>query len=129
MSETPTHRTESPDSPAADPPVAGPILRAYLLSMRWIKRTVLVLLALLAGPVAVLVGGDVLGSDWRTASREPANIAPDPLMTSEAIVHVYAARTYSWRGAFGVHTWISVKPTEASTYTIYEVIEIGRAHV
>ena len=90
--------------------------------MRWVWRAFLVLLALLAGPVAVLVGGDVLGSDWRTASREPANIAPDPSTTTEAVIHVYAARTFSWRGAFGVHTWISVKPTNAKTYTIYEVI-------
>jgi len=90
--------------------------------MRWIKLTVLVLLGFLAGPVAYLVGGDVLGSDWRTASRESANIAPDPLATTEAVVHVYAARTFNWRGAFGVHTWFSVKPTAARTYTIYEVI-------
>lgn len=70
----------------------------------------------------MLVGGDVLGGDWRTASREPANIAPDPAKTQEAVIHVYGARTYSWRGAFGVHTWISVKPAGASSYTIYEVI-------
>ena len=122
MTETPTPRTEAPDRPDTGSPVAGPIKRAYLMPMRWVRRTVLVLLGLLAGPVAVLVGGDVLGSDWRTASREPANIAPDPLTTKEAVVHVYAARTFTWRGAFGVHTWISVKPTAASTYTIYEVI-------
>ena len=77
---------------------------------------------LLAGPLLMLLGGDVLGSDWRTASREPANIAPDPATTREAVVNVYAARTFSWRGAFGVHTWISVKPTGAPTYTVYEVI-------
>jgi hypothetical protein len=90
--------------------------------MQWLKRTVLFLVVLLAGPVFMLVGGDVLGGDWRTASREPANIAPDPAETREAVVHVYGARTYSWRGAFGVHTWISVKPTGAPSYTIYEVI-------
>ncbi len=116
-----TERTGTPE-PIDNPPVAAPLRRAYLLSMRWFRRTLLALVALLAGPLVVLVGGDVLGSDWRTASREPAKIAPDPLTTSEAIVHVYAARTFSWRGAFGVHTWISVKPTAAPTYTVYEVI-------
>ena len=70
----------------------------------------------------MLVGGDVLGDDWRTASREPAHIAPDPATTNAAVVNVTGSRTYSWRGAFGVHTWISVKPTDATTYTIYEVI-------
>lgn len=117
----PPPQTADPET-ADDTPVAGPLRRTYLWSVRWLRRTGLVFFVLLAGPVAVLVGGDVLGSDWRTASREPANIAPDPLTTPEAVVHVYAARTFSWRGAFGVHTWISVKPTEATTYTIYEVI-------
>lgn len=63
-----------------------------------------------------------MGSDWRTASRESANIAPDPALVREAVVQVYAARAFSWRGAFGVHTWISVKPTDAAQYTTYEVI-------
>jgi hypothetical protein len=61
-------------------------------------------------------------SDWRTASRESAGIAPDPAETREAVVQVYAARAWSWRGFFGVHTWISVKPTDASTFDVYEVI-------
>jgi hypothetical protein len=61
-------------------------------------------------------------NDWRTASRESAGIAPDPAETREAVVQVYAARAWSWRGFFGVHTWISVKPTDASTFDVYEVI-------
>ena len=61
-------------------------------------------------------------ADWRTASRESAGIAPDPKMHKEAIVQVYAARAFSWRGAFGVHTWIATKPTNADHFTVYEVI-------
>lgn len=59
---------------------------------------------------------------WWNASREPAGIAPDPLTTPEAIVQVYGARAFSWRGYFGIHTWIAVKPTAAESFTIYEVI-------
>jgi hypothetical protein len=62
------------------------------------------------------------GGDWRTASRESAGIAPDPAKTREAIVQVYAARAWSWRGVFGVHTWISVKTTDAAAFSVYEVI-------
>ena len=62
------------------------------------------------------------GRDWRTASREPAGLAPDPATTREAVVQVYAARTISWRGYFGVHTWIAVKPGDAEQFTIHEVI-------
>lgn len=61
-------------------------------------------------------------ADWRTASRASAGIAPDPAIHKEAIAQVYAARAFSWRGAFGVHTWIATKPTNANTYTVYEVI-------
>jgi len=61
-------------------------------------------------------------ADWRTASRESAGIAPDPVVNREAIVQVYAARAYSWRGTFGVHTWIAVKPTDALNFRVYEVI-------
>jgi hypothetical protein len=61
-------------------------------------------------------------ADWRTASREPVGLAPDPSTTPEAIVQVYTARTFGWRGRFAVHSWIAVKPTDAPAYTVYEVI-------
>lgn len=66
--------------------------------------------------------GQLGGSDWRTASREPVGLAPDPASTPEAVVQVYSARTISWRGYFGVHTWIAVKPSGADHFTIHEVI-------
>lgn len=59
---------------------------------------------------------------WWNASREPVGLAPDPATAPEAIVQVYGARAYSWRGYFGIHTWIAVKPALAKSYTIYEVI-------
>ncbi|MCC7182367.1 MAG: DUF3750 domain-containing protein [Rhodocyclaceae bacterium] len=59
--------------------------------------------------------------DWRTASREPVGLAPDPATTPAAVVQVYAARAVRWRGYFGVHTWIAVKPEGAARYTVYEV--------
>lgn len=48
-------------------------------------------------------------NDWRTASRDSAGIAPLPAETPEAVVQVYAARTFNWRGTFAVHTWVAVK--------------------
>jgi len=49
-------------------------------------------------------------------------LAPPPAVYPAAIVQVYAARTVGWRGAFGVHTWVAVKPANAQDYTVYEVI-------
>lgn len=66
--------------------------------------------------------GKLSGNDWRTASREPVGLAPDPASTHDAVVQVYAARAVRWRGYFGVHTWIAVKPTGADHFTIHEVI-------
>jgi len=63
-----------------------------------------------------------VSSDWRTASREPVGLAPDPAANPEAVIQVYAARTVGWRGVFGVHSWVAVKPARASEYTVYEVI-------
>ena len=58
---------------------------------------------------------------WRHASRDPVGLAPDPAVLREGIVQVYAARAVRWRGYFGVHTWIAVKPAGAGQYTVYEV--------
>jgi hypothetical protein len=65
---------------------------------------------------------DLEAQSWRTASREPAGLAPDPATTPEAVVQVYAARAIRWRGYFGVHTWIAVKPTGAQQFTVHEVM-------
>jgi hypothetical protein len=59
--------------------------------------------------------------DWRTASRAPVGLAPDPAATPEPVVQVYAARAVRWRGYFGVHTWVAVKPRDAAEFTVYEV--------
>lgn len=60
--------------------------------------------------------------DWRTASREPAGMAPDPKTVKEAVLQVYGARVWGWRGWLAIHTWISAKATNEASYTVYEVI-------
>ena len=61
-------------------------------------------------------------TDWRSASREPVGLAPDPARVTEAVVQVYGARAIGAKGLFGVHTWVAVKPTRAPAWTVYEVI-------
>jgi hypothetical protein len=72
--------------------------------------------------ILILAGACASSGDWRSASSEPAGLAPDPVSEREALVQVYAARTWGWRGWFGVHTWVAVKPTNAGAYRVYEVI-------
>ena len=62
---------------------------------------------------------------WWQARTDSTGMAPDPRSTTEAIVQVYAARAFSWRGVFGVHTWFAVKPSNARSYTRYEVFGWG----
>ncbi len=73
----------------------------------------------------VAAAGAALGlapRDWRSAAMQPAGLAPDPATTPEAVVQVYGARVSGWRGIFGVHTWIAVKPSNAPAFTVYEVV-------
>jgi hypothetical protein len=70
----------------------------------------------------VILAACSTGKDWRTASRQSAGIAPDPLTTNEAVLQAYGATTWGWRGWFAIHTWIAAKHTGEPSYTVYEVI-------
>ncbi len=90
---------------------------------RVLLGSLLLLAILLGGPLLAAVTGMVnVSGDWSTASREPAGVAPDPANTPEAVVQVYGARAFGWRGAFAVHTWVAVKRAGAPVYTTHEVI-------
>lgn len=77
---------------------------------------------LLLMSLSAVLASDLVAADWRTASRAPAGLAPDPAMTKEAVVQVYAARAIRWRGYFGVHSWVAVKPTGADAFTVFELM-------
>ena len=59
---------------------------------------------------------------WRTADRSSAGLAPRPEDEKRAVVQIYAARTVGWKGAFAVHTWISVKEKDSEFYETFQVI-------
>lgn len=64
--------------------------------------------------LGMLLGATVFAQEMRTA--------PDPKVVREAVVQVYGARALGFKGLFGVHTWVAVKPTGAPEWTVYEVI-------
>lgn len=84
---------------------------------------VLFLVLTFIGPLIILLTGTIdLRADYRTANRDSSRLAPDPAKTKEAVIQIYAARTFNWRGLFAVHTWMAVKPKEGEEYTVYQVI-------
>lgn len=62
---------------------------------------------------------------WRTASRVTAKIAPDPASVHEAILHVYGADTWRWRGWFAIHTWISKQVPELELKLPFSALDSG----
>ena len=97
--------------------------RRFARKRRRVILFALLLVLLSAGPAWNLVSGRAsLRGDWSTATRQSAGLAPDPAVVRDAVVQVYAARAFSWRGAFGVHSWIAVKPADAEIWTTYQVI-------
>ncbi len=70
---------------------------------------------------AIVTVGILTSTDWRTASRESAGIAPLPAQESRAVVQVYGARAINWRGWFSLHCWVAVKEKGAGHYTTYQV--------
>ncbi len=66
------------------------------------------------------------GGGWWSARRDSAGLAPDPRQNAaEAIVQVYAAPTYGWKGRVAVHPWIIFKRAGETRYRRFEVISWG----
>jgi hypothetical protein len=84
---------------------------------------VALLVLLLLGPLGVLAFGELdLETHWRDASLASSGQAPDPRSEPAALILVYGARAYNWRGAFGIHTWIATKRSHADHYSVYQAI-------
>ncbi len=93
------------------------------------RAILIAFLVLLIGPVllrAAVYAASEPQAHWSNADRSPVGLAPDPMIERDAIVQVYAARAYRWRGIFAVHTWIAIKPVGADDYTRYDVMGWGR---
>lgn len=63
---------------------------------------------------------------WWSARRDSAGMAPDARINAQlAIVQVYAAPTWGWKGVVAVHPWIIFKRAGEREYSRYEVISWG----
>ncbi|MEH4694927.1 DUF3750 domain-containing protein [Atlantibacter hermannii] len=63
---------------------------------------------------------------WWSARHDSAGLAPDPWRNAgQAVVQVYAAPTWGWKGVVAVHPWIIFKRAGETQYSRYEVISWG----
>lgn len=77
--------------------------------------------------ITLTLGMVAVSSLWITSwALEPVPfgeaVAPDPDNHEDAIIQVYAANVWGFRGKFAVHTWIATKARGADEYTNYQVI-------
>lgn len=95
--------------------------------LKWPIRVLALVAVLLLGPLSVLLFGSLdLHTDWRVASRASSGLAPAPAQEPAALVQVYGARAYNWRGAFAIHSWIATKRRNAADYTVYQATRWGK---
>lgn len=86
--------------------------------MRVLRRMMIGLMAFLTLLIASL---------WATSlALEPHGVgearAPDPAEFTDAVVQVYGADVWGFRGNFAIHTWVATKARNEPDYTIYQVI-------
>jgi uncharacterized protein DUF3750 len=105
--------------------VFRPSNRRDLARRRATMITAVLLLLLLFLIGTGCAGLDRVAGRWWELRRDSSGQAPDPGSTREAVIQAYAARTVGWRGALAVHTWIVLKPSDAPSYTRYEVMGWG----
>jgi len=93
-----------------------------MLRKFWIFLSYALVLFAVPQVLAFAVGLGATGVDWSSARRDASGLSPAPISHSEAIVQVFAARTYGWRGNFASHSWIVTKEKGADAYIRSEVI-------
>ena len=77
--------------------------------------------------LALIAGCAAFSTFWVTTwALEPQPVgdavAPSPATHKEAVIQVYGADVWGWRGKFAIHTWIATKAAGAADYNIYQVI-------
>lgn len=83
-------------------------------------------LTLMLGPFYYLIFGEYHVGDEEDKfrafiERTPVGLAPRPAELNDAIVQVYSARAWGYKGAFSVHTWIATKAKDDKEFAVYQI--------
>jgi hypothetical protein len=91
-----------------------------------LRLLLLILLMLVVVPVAWAAASyRPSAHHWSVARWDSAGLAPPPPDHPDAIVQVYAARAWGWKGIVAVHSWLAFKPAGAAGYERYDVVGWG----
>jgi uncharacterized protein DUF3750 len=94
-----------------------------------VRKVLLTIFILFLFPLAVhaaLYVTRVHPASFRDADWSSTGMLPPATGDKEARLLVFAGRTGRWRGIVAVHTWIVLKPENATTWSRYEVMGWGQ---
>jgi hypothetical protein len=101
-----------------------------LTSMRRPVRKVLVgILALFLFPLAVhaaLYASKDRPGSFRDADWSSTGMLPEARADHDARLLVFTGRTGRWKGIFAVHSWVVLKPANATGWSRYDVVGWGQ---
>lgn len=95
---------------------------------RLLRRTAILFFLVFLLPVAGTVAWWSLQdrpTSWRGASWAASGVLPAASATSDAAIHVMAARTGGLKGAISLHSWIVVKKPGSAEYERYDKVGWG----
>jgi Protein of unknown function (DUF3750) len=96
---------------------------------RPIKKTMLTILALFLFPLAVhgaLYSVQSRPQSYDRADWSSTGMLPAANAENEARLLIFTGRTGRWRGIFSVHSWVVLKPENATNWDRYDVVGWGQ---
>src|ERR1700756_1327426 len=96
---------------------------------RRFKKIVLTILAVFLIPLAVhgvLYAASDHALSFERADWSSTGMLPPASAEPEARLLIFTGRTGRWRGIFAVHSWIVLKPENATSWTRYDVVGWGQ---
>ena len=101
-----------------------------LTTMRFPVRKMLTgILALFLFPLAVhaaIYASKDRPASFRDADWSSVGMLPPASADRDARMLVFTGRTGRWKGIFAVHSWVVLKPENATTWTRYDVVGWGQ---
>jgi len=94
--------------------------------LKTLRLTMLVVFALPIAARGGLYAVEDHPRSWRDANWSSTHMLQPAASDPEARVLVFAARAGGWKSVFAVHTWVVVKPENATAYTRYDVMGFGQ---